>query len=74
MTRPTIDLTGTKILAVDDVPENLDVLVHTLEETGYEVLIATSGEQALELKAQLEAMQAQLEAMTRPPVKSATKR
>ena len=35
MTRPTVDLTGTKILAVDDVPENLDVLVHTLEDTGY---------------------------------------
>jgi DNA-binding response OmpR family regulator len=49
MTRPTIDLTGTKILAVDDIPENLDVLLETLEASGYEVLIATSGEQALEV-------------------------
>lgn len=51
MTRPALDLTGARILAVDDVPENLDVLLHTLEETGYEVLVAVDGEQALEIAA-----------------------
>ncbi len=49
MTRPTVDLTGARILAVDDIPENLDVLLHTLEESGYEVLVATDGEQALKI-------------------------
>lgn len=49
MTRPTIDLSGAKILAVDDIPENLDILLETLEDSGYEVLVATSGEQALEV-------------------------
>jgi len=37
------------ILAVDDNPENLGVIFHCLEKTGYVVLLAQSGESALEL-------------------------
>ena len=36
-----IDLTGAKILTVDDVPANLDVLSQALETNGYNVLVAT---------------------------------
>ena len=35
------------ILIVDDTPANLGVLLGVLEEAGYEVLVATSGERAL---------------------------
>ena len=52
MTRPKLDLTGARILVVDDIPENLDVLLHTLEESDYEVLVATDGQQALQLAAE----------------------
>ena len=38
-----------KILIVDDVPANLDVLRQTLESEGYEILVATSGEIALDV-------------------------
>jgi DNA-binding response OmpR family regulator len=51
MPLPAVDLTGARILAVDDVPENLDILLHTLEETGYEVLVAADGAQALKVAA-----------------------
>ena len=51
MKKPQLDLTGARILAVDDVPENLDVLLHTLEETGYKVLVANDGETAIEIAA-----------------------
>ena len=51
MNEPQVDLAGARILAVDDVPENLDVLLRTLEGMGYEVLVATSGEMALKLAA-----------------------
>ena len=51
MSEPQVDLTGARILAVDDVPENLDVLLHTLEEIGYEVLVANDGETALKIAA-----------------------
>ena len=37
------------ILIVDDVPTILDVLRHTLEPEGYEILVATSGETALQV-------------------------
>lgn len=47
MSEPQMDLTGSRILAVDDVPANLDVLLETLEEAGYEVLVANDGETAL---------------------------
>lgn len=36
------------ILIVDDTPQNLQVLGQTLESNGYQVVIAQSGEQALE--------------------------
>ncbi len=52
MNEPQIDLSGTRILVVDDVPENLDVLLNTLEGQGYQVLVATNGEKALEVVAQ----------------------
>jgi len=35
------------VLIVDDVPENLSVLHDALDEAGYKVLVATSGETAL---------------------------
>ncbi len=40
-------LAGAKVLIVDDVPGNLDVLSQSLEAAGYNVLVATSGEGAL---------------------------
>jgi diguanylate cyclase (GGDEF)-like protein len=39
----------TSILLVDDTPENLDVLSVILEDTGAQLLVATSGERALEI-------------------------
>src|SRR5436309_4743020 len=40
------------ILVVDDTPANLDMLSALLEEQGYEVLAAASGELALRIVAQ----------------------
>jgi CheY-like chemotaxis protein/DNA-binding CsgD family transcriptional regulator len=40
------------VLIVDDVPDNLAVLHDALDESGYTVLVATSGEQALQRAAQ----------------------
>ncbi len=37
-----------KILIVDDTPENIDVVRALLEEEGYETIIATNGEKAIE--------------------------
>jgi len=54
MQKAKIDLTGSKILAVDDVPANLDVLSQALEADGYNVLVATSGETALDLVTRIE--------------------
>ena len=45
----SIDLSGAKILVVDDAPSNLDLLSHVLEGGGYEVSIAPRGEVALRL-------------------------
>src|SRR5258706_1171210 len=45
---PTADL----VLIVDDVPDNLSVLHDALDEAGYTVLVATSGEAALQRAAQ----------------------
>ena len=47
-----IDLTGARILIVDDVPANLDILSQSLEADQYNVLVATSGESALKVTAQ----------------------
>jgi DNA-binding NtrC family response regulator len=38
---------GSRILVVDDVPANLDVLIESLEAANYVVLVATSGGNAL---------------------------
>lgn len=49
MNKVEIDLTGAKILVVDDVPANLDVLCQSLEDAGYNVLVASDGTTALEV-------------------------
>lgn len=49
MSESVIDIGGARILAVDDVPANLDVLIATLEAADLSVLIATSGSAALEV-------------------------
>ncbi|NDJ59563.1 MAG: response regulator, partial [Chloroflexi bacterium] len=36
------------VLIVDDIPTNLDVLLEFLQETGFEVLVATDGEDAIQ--------------------------
>ena len=48
MTLP-IELTGAKVLIVDDTPENLKLLRQTLETEGYSILVATNGEAALKI-------------------------
>ena len=40
---------GLRILVVDDVPANLEVLRRALEGARYQVMVASSGEVALEL-------------------------
>ncbi len=42
---------GSSILIVDDVPANLGVLILILENAGYQVQVATSGENGLEIAA-----------------------
>ena len=49
MSNSQVDLSGATILAVDDTPANLDVLLPTLEAEGYEVFVAVTGESALEI-------------------------
>ena len=49
MPHAQLDLTGSKILLVDDTPENLKLLRQTLETEGYNILVATSGETALRI-------------------------
>ena len=51
MSEVELDLTGRKILIVDDVPANLDVLVQALDREGYNVLVASDGATALEVAA-----------------------
>ncbi len=45
-------ISGMKILIVDDTPANLDILGHILQRSGLEVSIAPNGEKALELVSQ----------------------
>lgn len=45
-------LAGAKVLIVDDTPANIGVLLRILEHEGYQVLAATSGENALKIVAQ----------------------
>lgn len=49
MNEPPIDISGARILAVDDVPANLDVLIATLETENFSVLVATNGASALDV-------------------------
>ena len=44
-----IDVSGARIMVVDDVPTNLDVLRQALEAASYQVMVATSGDTALSL-------------------------
>ena len=53
MSEKTIDLTGAKILVVDDVPNNLDVLCPLLEDVGYRLYVANNGATALTLAEKL---------------------
>ena len=53
MNKPNIDLKGARILIVDDQPANLDVLHRALEDADYEVLVATSGPQALDISTRI---------------------
>lgn len=46
------ELSGAKILIVDDNPNNLNVLLEVLDRAGYSVLAATSGEGALRISQQ----------------------
>jgi len=43
------DLTGMKILMVDDVPENLEILGHILKTLGLRISVAKDGEMALNI-------------------------
>lgn len=43
-----------RILIVDDIPENMEIIGTTLEKEGYDLYIADSGVSALELVAQVE--------------------
>lgn len=49
MSEVDMDLRGATILVVDDVPDNLDILCRALERAEYDVLVATSGVQALDI-------------------------
>ncbi len=49
MNHDDIDLTGSKVLVVDDTPANMDVLRGILEEQGYRIFAAPSGEVALKI-------------------------
>lgn len=44
-----VNLTGCKVLIVDDVPANLDVLVRALDAEGYNVHVASDGPTALKV-------------------------
>ncbi|MDP6775348.1 MAG: hybrid sensor histidine kinase/response regulator, partial [Candidatus Latescibacteria bacterium] len=46
-----LDLSGAKILLVDDTPANLKLLRQALEPEGYSILVATNGEAALKVAA-----------------------
>lgn len=51
MTDPAVNIAGARILAVDDVPANLDILIATLENENFSVLVATTGQSALDVAA-----------------------
>ena len=47
----SLDLTGARVLIIDDVPANLDVLCDALMEAGFDALVAADGTQGLEVAA-----------------------
>ncbi|MCZ6681002.1 MAG: response regulator [Candidatus Poribacteria bacterium] len=49
MIRDQINLTGSEVLIVDDVPENLSLLRQALESEGYQISVAPSGMVALKI-------------------------
>jgi DNA-binding response OmpR family regulator len=49
MTENAIDLRGAAVLIVDDVPDDLDILCRSLDKADYDVLVATSGAQAIDI-------------------------
>lgn len=49
MKKKPLDLSGARVLVVDDVMTNLDVLFQILEEADYRVLVATDGLTALDV-------------------------
>lgn len=49
MTKDEIDLAGAKILIVDDIPHNIEILRKALESYGYQISAAPSGEVALRI-------------------------
>lgn len=51
MSKNQIDLIGAKILIVDDIPANLNILRKALESEGYKISVAPSGEVALKIAA-----------------------
>jgi DNA-binding NtrC family response regulator len=53
MSGPFLEVRGAEILIVDDVPANLDVLRRALEEAGYKILVAPTGELALQITAEV---------------------
>ena len=52
MDEMSVDLSGSRVLVVDDIPANLKLMCQSLELAGYQVMVATSGPQALELAGQ----------------------
>ena len=48
VTRARADLTGLRIMAVDDSPDTLDVIASALRASGAEIRIARSGDEALD--------------------------
>jgi sigma-B regulation protein RsbU (phosphoserine phosphatase) len=51
MNNTKIDLSGAKVLVVDDTPANLRLMRQALEPEGYHILIATNGEAAIKTAA-----------------------
>jgi DNA-binding NtrC family response regulator len=49
MAEPEVELTGARILVVDDTPANLKLMSQTLAGGGYGAMVASSGEVALDL-------------------------
>lgn len=56
MVRAAIDLAGARVLLIDDVPANLDVLYEVLSAEGFEVSLAPSGEIALRIVRDVEVL------------------